>query len=185
MVPESDSDDDDNDDDDDDEETTFDSLLKNLKVQIRGAAAPPTKKKKEEVDASNVYDPKHNASSPMDREKSAVAHRTLELLEARRLAEVAFESTRKKNKKRHKNYVDKRCEVGFTRQKLDEEFAAAERGPRFINNTAIFLKKGEKLVDTKRVAAMGVQKADGSIDMTAHKSKSREERMQDIQQGLR
>merc|ERR1719253_1023118 len=101
------------------------------------------------------------------RERAQVAQRTMELLEARRLAEIAHAGDGTEGrKKKKKNNNNKRCEVDFTRQRLDEEFAAQERGPRYVNNTAVFLKKGQKEVDPRALAHLGVKKADGSVNMT-------------------
>lgn len=30
---------------------------------------------------------------------------------------------------------------------MDEELAAQERGPRYVNNVAVFVKKGQKEID--------------------------------------
>jgi len=200
VVPDSDSDDD----DDEEEVTTFSSLLHNLRKQIRGAATDkPPKEKEEEAEAVRLQDTVAGAVAAarqetarrtttagglevgeVDRERKAAAQRTLELLEARRLGDLAADNAGRKTGKRRNN-TDKRCERDFTRSRLDEELAAQERGPRYVNNQAVFLKKGEKVVDTRKLKTNAVEKIDGSLDMTVQKLKTREERLTEIQQGLR
>eukprot|EP00913_Durusdinium_trenchii_P022890 g21492.t1 len=62
------------------------------------------------------------------------------------------ENAKKHNRKR--NIVNKRCNVHLVRQRMDEELAAQERGPRYVNNVAVFVKKGQKDIDANEAEVL-------------------------------
>ena len=77
----------------------FESVLKGLKMQMLGPSETEQVKKKRAQGDSGRPD----RADDDDRERSAIAARTLELLEARRLAETAGDGAHRR--KKHKNYA--------------------------------------------------------------------------------
>ena len=89
----------DDDEDEGEDDGNFESLLKELKMQMRGPSeTEQVKKKRAQGDSGRP-----NRADDDDRERSATAARTLELLEARRLAETAGDGAHRR--KKHKNYA--------------------------------------------------------------------------------
>jgi len=129
------------------------ALWKSLKDHIAGAVRPSSPAQDEESGTSSEEEDEESEQH----DRSAVAKLTLELLEARRIAEVAMETTEAKKSRQRRNrrsYVDKRCGVFYTIAKMDEEFAAQERGPRYLNNVAVQeKKKGERGSEAARAEA--------------------------------
>eukprot|EP00746_Dinoflagellata_sp_MGD_P168282 gnl/MRDRNA2_/MRDRNA2_99614_c0_seq1.p1 gnl/MRDRNA2_/MRDRNA2_99614_c0~~gnl/MRDRNA2_/MRDRNA2_99614_c0_seq1.p1 ORF type:complete len:551 (+),score=191.43 gnl/MRDRNA2_/MRDRNA2_99614_c0_seq1:58-1653(+) len=165
------------DDDDDDEDAGFDSLLSSLKATIRSAV--PKKKKKVEVTPKEDEIVDHKTGET----KSAVAQRTLELLQARRLIEEARMGNGTGRKKRSKNTVDKKCSREFLKQDLKQQFIAEDRNTRYLNNTKLKLKGKDTTVD-ERTAARTVANSGATIDFTEKIHIPKEERLKLMMQGI-
>eukprot|EP00434_Breviolum_minutum_P009978 symbB.v1.2.008801.t1/scaffold536.1/size343967/17 len=142
VVPDSD------DEDSSDEEEDFMGILRGIQAHVRpGESAQEAPKKTPAKRAVKEED-------ALERERKETAKRTLELMEARRMVEVAMEGENAKKKNRKRNIVNKRCNVHLVRQRMDEELAAQERGPRYVNNVAVFVKKGQKDIDANEAEVL-------------------------------
>jgi len=148
LVPDSDSEEDDDMDDGD-----FLSIVRGLKAQFRGSSG----------EAEDREDVKQTKQAPafacmeaeaFEAERKEAAKRTLELMEARRMVDAAIDASGKRRDRKKRNNVNKRCDVHQIRQKMDEELAVQERGPRYVNNVAVFVKKGQKDIDAKEADAL-------------------------------
>merc|ERR1712137_688838 len=87
-------------------------LLQRLKEHINKAAteARPAEGLKEDDESEDVAEDEDEEDS----DRAGVAQLTLELLEARRIAEVAADNSaanKKRQRRSRRNYVDKRCGV--------------------------------------------------------------------------
>eukprot|EP00439_Symbiodinium_sp_Y106_P052148 s1484_g6.t5 len=145
LVPDS----DDEEDEEESEEEGFMSIMKGLQARRAKPGAADSASSSQVPEPKKAKQPagKRDEEAELERERKEVARRTLELMEARRMVDAALEGDTGKKKSRKRNYVNKRCSVHLIRQKMDEELAAQERGPRYVNNVAIFVKKGQKDID--------------------------------------
>ncbi|CAJ1360134.1 unnamed protein product, partial [Effrenium voratum] len=167
AVPDSDEDD-----SSDSDPGGFLNIVKGIQAQTRkgekDAQEPKESKSKAKTKAI-----KKDQAFELEKDRKEAAKRTLELMEARRMVEVAMEGEdSKKKKSRKRNIVNKRCSVHLIRQKMDEELAAQERGPRYVNNVAVFVKKGQKDIDANEAEVL-VKKDEKE---KAKKAKEKEEK---------
>jgi len=147
LVPSASEDEDDDDEDDSDKEDNgqdaFVSLLTGIQRQMGASRAPPKAN-----DPAQINDTPQPKAKQDDSERAAAARRTLELMEARRLADLARESGH--GRKKNKRCIDKRCSKDAVRQKMDEDMEAEERGQRYLNNKVVLAKRGDKLDDATK-----------------------------------
>mmetsp|Transcript_95758 Transcript_95758/g.209433 ORF Transcript_95758/g.209433 Transcript_95758/m.209433 type:complete len:292 (-) Transcript_95758:218-1093(-) len=143
------------------------SLWRDLRAQIRNASRSeatsfvPTSGG---LGFLNQHRPQHQPATEEEaeehRQRVAAARLTLELLEARRIAEAAAAPTgtrRMRQKKNRRNIVDRKCDLYYTIAKLDEEFAAQERSARYYNNIQVQAAKPPKVVVEEEPAPQGEQ----------------------------
>lgn len=150
VVPDS----DDEDDSSDDGAGGFLGIVRGIQARARKSDTAEAGAATKEAAPKRKPAMKRDEAEDLERDRKETARRTLELMEARRMVEVAMEGENAKKKHRKRNSVNKRCNVHLVRQRMDEELAAQERGPRYVNNVAVFVKKGQKDIDANEAEVL-------------------------------
>lgn len=156
---------------DQDHDKLMDELIEQLRSQIRAQG-----EKKEDPEATEEGE--REGETVEDASRSADTARTLEMIEAARLAELLGDS-----KKRQKN-INRRADRDYIFGKLKAQAEEEARKPRYLNNKEIWTKGGRRDVDVRKLEEREGRLGEGdAVNMGEKVKYTREERIERRQLG--